>query len=316
LPPVFISFIFRNRNQPFFTMKRLFALLLLSFAAIYTQAQVKLSDKDFNNLVALAQLYTQNNMCKGEQFAQSANALRTPLLNNMVDALIETGKADTTLLQKRFLSRPSHDELVLWYVIREIHYNRVDTSRKQKPDIEVANEVLAQNIDERWLLDNYYYRIISGVAMLFNTADLSHYNFITSDLGFKDDTESAIFFFNIMAGLANSRFTVLQYLKKPEKLSEFNHRMPHFNGKPYFAYTNFDIADFEWIGYDKKESYKKRNIGDFMNSLMIQFTNSASMGNKADARELYFNSILSKPEYFSYSAFQDVLQQFYNKSKR
>ncbi len=297
-------------------MKKFFAMVLFSFTAIYTQAQVKLSDKDFNNLVALGQLYTHNNMCTGEKFAQSANALRTPLLNNMIDALIETGKADTTLLQKRFLSCPNHDELMLWYVIREIHYNRVDTARKQKPDIELAKEVLASDIDERWLLDNYYYRIISGIAMLFNTADLSHYNFITSDLGLKNDTESAIFFFNMMDALANSRFRVLQYLKKPEKLIEFNHKMPMFNGKPYFCYTNLDIPDFEWIGYDKKESYKKRQIGDFINTLMIQFSNSAGNGNKADARELYFSSILSKPEYFKYSDSADILQSFYNKAKQ
>ena len=297
-------------------MKRITLFVWLICFGLHSYAQLTLSEKDFDNLVALSELYTKNNMCKGNDFVKSADSLRTPLLDHMIDALIATGKADTTLLQKRFIARPDNNELMLWYVLREIHYNRVDTTRKHLPAKEVARNVLADNIDERWLLDNYYYRLSSGIAMLFNNADLSQYNFQTDNLGFKNETEKAIFFFNMMDELANGRFRVLQYLKKGDKLLAFTHKLPLFNGKPYFYYTNLNIPDFDWIGYDKKESYLHRQLGDLMNTLMIQFQFTASTGNSLATRELYFNSVLYKPEYFKYSQFEDNLQGLYDKLKK
>jgi hypothetical protein len=297
-------------------MKRIALLVLLVCFGLHSYAQVKLSERDFNNLVALSELYTNNNMCRGDGFVKSADSLRTPVLDHMIDALIATGKADTSLLQKRFIARPADNELMLWYVLREIYYTREDTSRKNIPSTQGAQNVLAENIDERWLLDNYYYRFASGIAMLFNDADLSHYNFQIDSLGFKNESEKAIFFFNMMDELANKRFRVLQYLKKGDKLMALTHKMPLFNGKQYFYYTNLNIPDFDWIGYDKKESYLQRHIGDLVSTLIIQFQFTASSGDTLAARELYFNSVLYKPEYFKYSQIKDSLQAMYEKAKQ
>jgi hypothetical protein len=297
-------------------MKPIFAFICLYLTVTYGYAQPKLTDKDFNNLVALGELYTSNNMAKGDKFAQAANALRTRVLDHVIDALIATGKQDSTILENRFMTRPDNAELKLWYVLREIHYNRVDTSKKPLPNPDIARKVLAQDIDERWLLDNYYYRIITGLAMFFNTGDLSHHNFDLDKLGFKNDTEKAIFFYSIMDALANGRFRVLQYLKKPDKLNEFNQKMPLFNGKPYFYYTNLNIPDFDYMGYDRLESYQKKQIDRFLNTLLVQFTNTASLGDKFHAREIYYNSILYKPEYFKYSALKDNLQMMFDKAKK
>jgi len=295
-------------------MKHIVLLITLCFICIYCTAQVKLSDKDFNNLISLSQLYSQNNMATGNAFAKAADALRTPVLNNMVDVLIATGKQDSTVLQPRFINRPTNDEMLLWYVLREIHYNRIDTSKKPFPDPDVARKVLAETIDERLLLDNYYYRLQTGLAMLFNTADLSTHNFDLGNMEFKNDTEKAIFFHSIMSALANGRFQVLHYLKKTEKLTEKQSKMPLFNGKPYYYYTNLDIPDFEITGYKKKESYQEVHVGNFISTLLIQFSNMASTGDNMHARELYFNSILHKPEYFKYSKSKDDLQGMYDKA--
>jgi hypothetical protein len=296
-------------------MKTIFTCILVSCVAICSNAQIKLSDKDFTNLVALSDLYSDNNMCTGDGFAKTANSLRTPLLNNMVNMLIASGKQDTSLLAKRFLQRPDNDELMLWYVLREIHYNHVDTSKKPLPSAEVAKKVLAEKIDERWLVDNYYYRAHSGLAMLFNTADLSNYSFNMDSLGLKNQTEKSIFFFNMMGALANGRFQVLKYLNKTDKLIQMSDKLPKFNGKVYFYYTDLDFPDFDWIGYNKTELYKEKNINDLINTLLIQFMAMANAGNKAGARELYFNSILHKPEYFKYSPQKDDLQSLYDQSK-
>ena len=295
-------------------MKYSLSLILLA-ASIFTKAQIKLDQKDFNNLIAIAELYSYNTNSRGDQFAKSIDSLRTPKLNHIVDALIAVGKGDHTILETQFLARPNEEELVLWYVIREIHYNRTNEKVKARPAAEVANEVLFQQIDSRWLLDNYYYRIHGGIASLFNEADLSKYNFNMDSLGLKDETEKAIFFLNMMDALVGGRFKVLQMMKNNEKILEFCDKLPKFNGKEYFYFKNFDYADFDWVGYDKTVAYNEWHIGSFYSTLIAQFSASAELKDKKRMQEIYFNSILHEPKYFKFTESKDELQAFYDKSK-
>lgn len=295
-------------------MKYFLSLILLA-ASIFTKAQIKLDQKDFNNLIAIAELYSYNTNSRGDQFAKSIDSLRTPKLNHIVDALIPVAKGDHTILETQFLARPNEEELVLWYVIREIHYNRTNEKVKARPAAEVANEVLFQQIDSRWLLDNYYYRIHGGIASLFNEADLSKYNFNMDSLGLKDETEKAIFFLNMMDALVGGRFKVLQMMKNNEKILEFCDKLPKFNGKEYFYFKNFDYADFDWVGYDKTVAYNEWHIGSFYSTLIAQFSASAELKDKKRMQEIYFNSILHEPKYFKFTESKDELQAFYDKSK-
>jgi hypothetical protein len=213
-------------------MKRLLTLAFI-WTTFSTNAQTKIADTDLINLVSIGELYSKNPNATGPAFRQSLDSLRTPQLSHIVDALIAAGAGDSTILQPRFISRPPNDELILWYVIREIHYNRTSKAMAPKPAIEVAKAVLSQTIDPRWMLDNYYYRIHGGFAKLFNTTDLSKVNFDLNKLGFKNKTEKAIFFFSIASDL-NGRFRVLQMMKNHKGLIDFADKAPHFNGKPYY----------------------------------------------------------------------------------
>lgn len=296
-------------------MKKIFLIAIIIFACFVTQAQLKLDQKDLNNLIAISELYSHNTNETGDEFAKSIDLLRTPKLNHIADALIAIGKGDKTILENRFLARPSDEELVLWYVIREIHYNRTNEKHTPRPDIVVANEILSQKIDNRWLLDNYYYRIHGGIASLFNDADLSKYNFNLDSLGFKDETEKAIFFLNMMDALVGSRFKVLQMMKNNKKILDFCDKLPKFNGKEYFYYKNFDYDDFDWIGYDKTESYNERHIGGLYSTLIAQFSAIAELRDKKDAQKIYFNSIMHEQKYFKFTQSKDDLQSLYDKSK-
>jgi hypothetical protein len=277
--------------------------------------QLKLVPKDFDNLIALGELYSHNNMFSGEEFAKAANALRTPILDHVIDAMIESGKADTLLLQNRFMARPTNEELTLWYVIREIHYNRIDTTKKPSSDIEIAQKVLSDNTNEKWLLDNYYYLVEVGISFLFNNADLSHFNFDLNNLGLKNKTEKDIFFLHMMHSLTYGRFRVLNYMKKHDKIIEMSNKLPLFDDKKYFYYSSFNLSDDEWTGYLKGETYKRRYIGGLLEALLIQLSTIASMGDKPTAREIYSNSILSKPEYFKYSGLDSTLQKIYDNQR-
>jgi hypothetical protein len=296
-------------------MKKIIAFILLISAAITANAQAKLSDQDFNNLLALADLYSHDNMCSGVDFVQTANSLRTPVLNHIVDVLITMGKADSALLEKGILARPEHDELVLWYVIREVHYNRIDSAQNKPSASEVAKKVLSENIDERWLVHNYYYFQHGGFGMYFNKADLSRVNINVDSLGLKDKTERGIFFLNMIDALIRGRFLVLSHLKKYDLLMSFSRKMPQFNGKPYFYYTDLDFPDFNWSGFKSTDTYKQSHIGDLIGTLAAHFAAMANTYEKGEARELYFNSILHRPEFFKYSTQSEKLQKIYDRAK-
>lgn len=277
--------------------------------------QVKLSSNDLNNLVAIAQIYSQNPNVSGDESVRSINNLRTPRLNNLADVLITAGKGDADILDSRFLKRPSDDELYLWFVLREIHYNRVSTTRPARPDYVVASEVLAKTIDSRLLLDNYYYRIHGGIASLFNTADLSKIDLKVDEYGFRDETEKAIFFFNMIDSMVGGRFKVLLMMRNHQKISEFGRKLPKFNGKDYFYYKNFAYPDFDWIGYEKTESYNERHIGNLYVVLFAQSQAMAEIGDKRTAERITINSILNEPKYFKFSELKDLLQKRYDSAK-
>jgi len=295
-------------------MKSLLTVILF-LTATFTKAQIKLERNDLNNLIAISELYSHNTNAAGDKFAKSIEPLRTPKLNHIADVLIAVGKGDKTILEPRFLSRPSDDELMLWYIIRELHYNRVNEKLTPRPDTIVAKEILSKKIDSRWLLDNYYYRIHGGIASLFNNANLSKYNFNIDSLGFRDETEKAIFFLNMVDALIGGRFKVLQMMKNNKKILDFCDNLPKFNGKPYFYYKNFDYDDFDWIGYDKTESYNERHIGGLYTTLIAQFGAIAELRDKREAQEIYFNSILHEPKYFKFTQSKDDLQSIYDNSK-
>lgn len=293
-------------------MKRILTILFLSITALsFGQEQ-----PDFDNLVKLGEIYTKNISTTSNKFRNEVEKLRTPGLNHIIDALIAVGKGDKKLLTKEFLSKPSEQELKYWYVLREIHYNNQPENSKPRPSEEVAEETLEKEIDRRWLLDNYYYRIRGGIAKMFNDKDLSKYNINLDGYGLDNETEKAILFFAISNSLTQ-RFQVLQVMKNYDKLLEFADKLPTFNGNPYYEYLSFDFEDFEWIGYDKTESYKDRHLGSLFSALNGHFSALAEKEEIDEMRNLYFSSILFIPDYFRYSGkMEDGLRQLYNQSKK
>jgi len=212
-------------------MKQIFTILFLSITLL-SFGQEK---TDFDNLVKLGEIYSKNVNATGDEFKKEVDKLRTPELNHIIDALIAVGEGDKKLLTKEFLSKPSDHELKYWYVLREIHYNNQSKNSEPRPNEEIAKETLETEIDSRWLLDNYYYRIRGGIAKMFNDKNLSKYNIDLNNYGLENETEKAILFFAISNSLTQ-RFRVLQMMKNYDKLLEFADKLPTFNGKPYYVY--------------------------------------------------------------------------------
>lgn len=303
---IFVSF----AHEPNSLMKRILIIAML-LASLAASAQTE--NPDLDNLIALSEIYSKNVNATGEDFKMAVEKLRTPNLNHIIDALIASGEGDEKLLTKEFLSKPDEQELKYWYVIREIHYNNNLEVKKKRPNRDIAQDVLRRNTDDRWLLDNYYYRIMGGIARLFNTTDLSQHDFDFNEYGLKDDTERAILFFSLTDALI-IRFQVLKMVKNNDKLLEFASKLPSFNGRPYFEYADFNFEDFDWIGYDKKELYKQKCLGKLYSYLGSHFEALAEKNEGEKARTLYVKSILSRPEFFKYAGkMEKDLKDIYKK---
>ncbi|RNC85665.1 MAG: hypothetical protein ED557_02520 [Balneola sp.] len=287
------------------------SILLLSICFTYGQS----NNIDLENLVKIGEIYSSNVNASGEELSESLESLRGPELDKLINTLIAVGSADENLLTKEFLSKPSFKELKYWYVLREIHYNNLSEDPEKRSSIQVAEQTLEEDLDSRWLLSNYYYRIRGGIAKLFNENDLRNYNIELDTYGLQSETEKAILFFEIVEALTG-RFQVLQMMNNHDKVLEFADKLPSFNGKPYYEYTSFSFADFEWIGYEKIESYKERHLGDLYSSINSHFTALYTKEKDEDFRNLYFNSILFIPDYFKYSgSMENDLQVLYNQSR-
>ncbi|MEL1244456.1 hypothetical protein AAEO56_09305 [Flavobacterium sp. DGU11] len=295
-------------------MKKLIAGLLL-FGCYTAVAQVKLSDSDFKNLVAISEIRSKDYMANGKDYDKSLKKLRTPKLSHILDVLMLLDGNDKALLNPEHLTRPDNEELQLWYVLNEIGNNLQEDNKNPRPNIDVAKETLAKQIDERWLVDNYYNELDRGLSMLFNEKDLSAINLDIDSYRLKNQTEKVIFFLNITKPFIQ-RFQVLNHVKNPDKLMEFAARMPQFNGKGYYAFTNFDFEDFEYPYDDGMASYTMTGLQQYYHSLMCHFMATAEKGMSAVTREIYYNSILSVPKYFKYSGVETDLTEIYNDAKK
>ncbi|WP_196890440.1 hypothetical protein [Aureivirga marina] len=292
-------------------MKKIFSLFVILFS-VFSFAQ---KNPDLQNLVKISEIYSKAGMKKGKAYKDSLNELRTSNLAHLVDAFIAVAEADQKLLTKEFLSKPSEKELKYWYIIKEIHFNNRSENKNPRPNIEIALEVLEKEIDSRNLLNNYYASIMNGVKMIFNEVDLSSKNFNLNEYGLKNDTEKAILFFNLSQALV-VRFRVLDIMNNYKELLNYADKLPTFNGVEYYKYASFTFEDFEFIGYDKKEFYKENELKKYYMTLFVHFKALSEQNKIEEARSIYFNSILYKPEYFKYSGeMKEILQELYNGTK-
>jgi len=119
---------------------------------------------------------------------------------------------------------------------------------------------------------------------------------------------------NTIYQLAGARFKVLNMMKNDKKIIEFGEKLPMFNGQPYYYYTNFDYDDFEWVGYDKSQSYNKVNLENLFEMLLIHHNATANVKSVKEAKAIYYNSILYVPKYFKFSEMEDGLKDLYSKA--
>ncbi len=236
-----------------------------------------------------------------------------PKFHNFIDQLIASKDDSDEILKTKYLRRPTDDELTFWYAVREFHYNSSEPDSLKKTKDQILDWLATEKIDDRWLLDNYFYRIGNRIGTLYNKEDLSKMNLELENLGLRNDTEKAMFVMFII-NICGQRLSVMSFTGKGDPESAIK-RLPKINGKDYYYYTNFNYPDFEWIGYKKIESYNERHLGTFYGVLLNHLEFLVKNGQKDKAIELQKNSILSNPILFKYSGNQKLLNDIYEKWK-
>lgn len=284
-----------------------FLLLILSLLLLHARssAQIVLTDSQKSLLIDIC-----SQQSTPETLRNTRNTIPIDgLFSSFIDQLLVSTDKPEKVMDSRFLNRPSHADLVFWYVVREFHYNGLKQDAENEELSAILDRILLDTISEYWLLDNYYYRISDRVAQHFNKADLSNWNFQLDSMGFIDQTEKAIFFFAI-TNACGERLSVMAFTGQGKPMDVIQ-RFPKFNDKPYYYFTDFSYPDFNWIGFEKTESYNTRHLGKFY-TLLLNHYGFLIKNNKPDeAEELFKNSLLSQPEFFKYSGDEQLMMEFY-----
>lgn len=289
---------------------RLIIIILILLFSIDSFGQLNLNEQERNELKDICSEYT---LAKGVKGLRERKKTSSAKFHDFIDQLVASKDDSDEILKDKYLKRPTDEELAYWYVIREFHYNNNKPDSLKKTNEQILDWLTKERVDDRWLLDNYFYRIGSRIATLYNKEDFSKMNFELENLGLRNETEKAMFVM-FMSTMCGQRLSVMNFTGRGDPESVIK-RFPKFNGKDYYYYTNFNYPDFEWIGYDKTESYNGVHIGGFYEVLLNHLDFLVKKGQKDRAFELCKNSILNEPSLFKYSKSQKLLGDIYENSK-
>jgi hypothetical protein len=247
----------------------------------------------------LKEICSKYSLTKQEKPLKELKKKSPAKFHNFIDQLIASKEDSDEILKTGYLKRPTDDELIFWYVVREFHYNNSEPDSLKKTKDQILDWLTSEKIDDRWLLDNYFYRIGNRIATLYNKEDLSKMNLELANLGLRNETEKAMFVMFII-NTCGQRLSVMSFTGKGDPESAIK-RLPRIDGKDYYYYKNFNYPDFDWVGYKKIESYNERHLGTFYGVLLNHLDFLVKTGQKDKAIELQKNSILSNPKLFKYS---------------
>ncbi|WP_025665531.1 hypothetical protein [Aquimarina megaterium] len=283
-------------------------VFILLFLSTWCFSQIELNKKDFKQLIKLSEYYAKNSTLQDKSTIKHLEKFRSEKLSNIIDLLKVFSLRDNGFLDKRYLFKPSYDDLVIWYTLREIRHNAGAIQNGEKQSIEIIKRVVQEQIDKRWLIDNYYAGIGNQILMtiVHDSPNLSNLNFDLSDLNFdlndyglETEFEKSSFFLNLVNPFI-VMFNVLSSQKEYTKLLSVANKMPMFNGKKYFYYQEFNYLDFEWKTIVRSESYKKTRLSNLYLGIIEHMKAENKINGEKSSLKIYSNSIMSKQKYFKY----------------
>ena len=171
---------------------------------------------------------------------------------------------DESILSKKFMTKPSTDNLIALYVNRKLVWNSFNIGGSKSSIKELIGKEIENQPTEEEMLAFYYSTIF--IHILNNQRNISPYelNLDFKELGLSEK-EGTIMFLVAMRHLGSQ---ISSYTKKSEncwRAIEFVKKIPTFNG---VTFDNFELANFEDFKLDvdkryPKMSFKERYLPEF-----------------------------------------------------
>lgn len=171
---------------------------------------------------------------------------------------------DESILSKRFMTKPSADNLIALYVNRKLVWNSFNIGGSKSSIKELIGKEIENPPTEEEMLAFYYSTIF--IHILNNQRNISPYelNLDFIELGLSEK-EGTIMFLVAMRHLGSQ---ISSYTKRSEncwRAIEFVKKIPTFNG---VTFDNFELANFEDFKLDvdkryPKMSFKERYLPEF-----------------------------------------------------
>lgn len=171
---------------------------------------------------------------------------------------------DESILSKKFMGKPSTDNLLALYINRKLAWNAFNFGGLKSSTRAVIGKELDNLPTEEEMLVFYYSTIF--IHILNNQGNISPYelNLDFKELGL-NEKEGTIMFLSAMRHLGSQ---ISSYSEKSENCwsaMEFVKKIPTFNG---VTFDNFELAEFEDFKLDidkryPKMSFKERYLPEF-----------------------------------------------------
>lgn len=176
---------------------------------------------------------------------------------------------DESILDSRFMKKPSKNELLSLYLTKKIKWNSFNTGFWKSSNEEIVYKELDNFPSEKEMLAFYYSGIFIQVLNNQRTINSNKIDLDYTELGL-NKVEGDILFLSSMRHCGNqvTSYSASHFPKNCFRAHAFIEKLPTFNGKSFMDYELSSFKDFQ-IHIDKrnpKMSFKEHYLPYFNNA--------------------------------------------------
>jgi hypothetical protein len=297
-------------------MKKVALFLLILLQTWFVIGQNSENQKIIDLAKAYNNFMFMNNPPK--EIVTKLEKMGNPNLEVATKFILECIKTNNKILTQPFLNRPEDKYLKQIYIIRSISLNLSEENGIDNNKL--IDSLFLKEVPIYECLDNYYKMVVTSSGNKNKHFNLSKVNIKIDDYNFKDDTEKAILFFQVMS-LCGTNIWGFMNIPKPantKKAYEYIKKFPKINGMPYYQYKDFYFTDFEMIIVKDKgvQSYKNYYLDKYYETLMnhLKVLQQENRSEK-EINELLLGSILKERNLYKYTKYKTILERTFKMVK-
>jgi len=295
-------------------MKRIY---LLSAILLYNLSYSQKSD-NLDLLIYLgseAGKYNNDYLQKNapDALLQELSELKNEDCQFAIDFTLESLKNSNDLLDKKYLTKPSKENLKQIFTISiTMGFSLIYSGEQLKKHVEYNSELYPSYYD---LVDTYYSTLFNALINRNREAHRFISDLDLEDYNLTNDTEKSIFYFKYMNMISkNALFPILANGDVTNiSCSEFK-KFPTINGKEFYYYTDFDFKDFPSRLVNLDGSYKHYYIDETFKILFMYIEcKEKKLIPQGDISNIVENSILSHQQLYKFCERKDLLDEILRK---